>query len=709
MKKFEFKAAKPVWAKGREDEKNYSVIVRAVIPKGDAKLSVAGHSDYQVIINGKFFSQGPARTGHGFFRVDELEIVDLLTEEKNVLCIIVAGYNVNSYYLTHQAPFVCAEVETGGKIAFATASDNDFEYYHYSDRVQKVQRYSFQRPFVECYRFDSDYDRIFADPGISVDQIDMADAGEKRFILRETLQSDYEERHAKRILAKGTAAEADEKREFHDWSVDDVDGDRIKGFTRDELEIRTVDELYGFDFRISEKTDEPFAPISLSENGFAMLDMGVNTTGYIHLRVKPEKDAVVWVIFNETLYAELPVPDHDACEVRWELKGGREYDLFSFEPYTYRYIQVFSEGAPAEVSVISQYAEHYPSCGLKNLIKIDDADLQKIYDAAVETFRQNAIDIFMDCPSRERAGWLCDSFFTSRTERSLTGESRIEKAYLENFILPEKFPHIAEGMLPMCYPSEEPGGQYIPNWAMWYLIELSEYYRRTGDRDLIDMAKDRMYKLASFFEKYENDRGLLEKLDSWVFVEWSKANDFVQDVNYPTNMLYSRFLRELGGLYGDEKLLKKSEALATTIREVAFDGEYFIDNALRVDGKLENTTNHTETAQYYAFHTGVVTKETFPELYDHMMKHFGSNRDPKWDYITVPPSNAFIGNFLRLDIMFEHGEYDALLRDIKAFFLPMAEKTGTLWEHMYDGASCNHGFASHVAYWLNALRTKGVI
>jgi alpha-L-rhamnosidase len=41
--------------------------------------------------------------------------------------------------------------------------------------------------------------------------------------------------------------------------------------------------------------------------------------------------------------------------------------------------------------------------------------------------------------------------------------------------------------------------------------------------------------------------------------------------------------------------------------------------------------------------------------------------------------------------------------DIRGFFLPMAEKTGTLWEHMNTTASCNHGFASHVLVWLDRL------
>ena len=53
--------------------------------------------------------------------------------------------------------------------------------------------------------------------------------------------------------------------------------------------------------------------------------------------------------------------------------------------------------------------------------------------------------------------------------------------------------------------------------------------------------------------------------------------------------------------------------------------------------------------------------------------------------------------------LFNDKQYDKLLKEIESFFLPMAEKTGTLWEHMSDYASCCHGFASHVAFWLNKI------
>lgn len=168
-------------------------------------------------------------------------------------------------------------------------------------------------------------------------------------------------------------------------------------------------------------------------------------------------------------------------------------------------------------------------------------------------------------------------------------------------------------------------------------------------------------------------------------------------------MLYSKVLDTVSRLYGDKSLHEKAEKLRQTIREKSFDGEYFCDNAKRTLRGARRTKNHSETCQYYAFFTGTATKEAYPALYEKMFTEFGPERDPKTAYPDVPVSNAFIGNYLRLFILFEEGRYDKVLREIESFFLPMAEKTGTLWENMTDYASCCHGFASHVAYWLNRI------
>ena len=44
-----------------------------------------------------------------------------------------------------------------------------------------------------------------------------------------------------------------------------------------------------------------------------------------------------------------------------------------------------------------------------------------------------------------------------------------------------------------------------------------------------------------------------------------------------------------------------------------------------------------------------------------------------------------------------YGYEQQVLNEMEGFFLTMAKTTGTLWEHKAPSASCNHGFAAHIA------------
>jgi len=329
-----------------------------------------------------------------------------------------------------------------------------------------------------------------------------------------------------------------------------------------------------------------------------------------------------------------------------------------------------------------------------------DERLNRLFAAGVLTFRQNATDIFMDCPSRERAGWLCDSFFTSRVAADLAGSTAIEHNFFENFLLPERFAHLPDGMLPMCYPADHYDGVYIPNWAMWFVVELEEYLARSGDRATVDALRPKVLKLLEFLKKYENSDGLLEKLPSWVFVEWSKANDFVQDVNYPSNMLYAGTLRAASRMYGIEGLGAKAEKLRETIRKQSFDGRFFVDNALRRDGKLQVTRNRSEVCQYFAFFFDVANRTSHAGLWRVLRDQFGPDREKRKAYPEVHAANSFIGNMLRMELLSDDGRGQQILDESVAYLLHMAERTGTLWENVGAYASCNHGFASHVVHTL---------
>ena len=159
-------------------------------------------------------------------------------------------------------------------------------------------------------------------------------------------------------------------------------------------------------------------------------------------------------------------------------------------------------------------------------------------------------------------------------------------------------------------------------------------------------------------------------------------------------MLYGGAIASAGRLYGDKILLDKAEKIKQTVKSLSFDGELFIDNAVRDGGKLVLTQNVSETCQNYAMFFNVVTADENPEFFAKLDKRFGALDETAKR--KVHKSNMFIGYILRLSILYREGKYQLLLKESKDAFLPMARETGTIWEHFETHSSCNHGFGSVV-------------
>ena len=706
-----FYAAEPIWLEGRETEMNVTAGFRAVFERPEESpvlLRVTAASIYRVFVNGGpqatgFVGHGPARGPHGYARVDEWDITERMRDGLNVVAIEVAGYNCNSYYLIDQQSFVQAEVVASDVVVAATGAPSErFGGMALPYRLQKAQRFSFQRPFAEVYRLKNDCDRwrwdaapeAFARAACAVQHaVPLLERGVPYpdFAVCEAVLS-----------AKGSMQQRDAKgKVWKDRSLTGT-GPQLKGYPEKELDCIATVELQAY--ATADCTSAEAAPGSAIELGaldFALLDFGINRTGFVGARVTCASPVRLFFTFDEILSDGDVDFKRMGCTntVVWDIEEAGEYVLESIEPYTMRYLKVIAiEGACAVRNV---YLREYKNPDVEEArFEASDPRLNTLFAAGVETFAQNAVDIFMDCPSRERAGWLCDSFFTARTAFDLSGDTRIEHNFLENFLLPERFDHLPKGMLPMCYPADHYNGTFIPNWALWFVVQLDDYAKRSGDTALVERLKPKVLDLFAYFEPFRNADGLLEKLESWVFVEWSEANRFVQDVNYPSNMLYAAALDVAGRLYSMEELTGQAAAIRDVIRAQSFDGSFFVDNALRKDGSLEVTRNRSEVCQYFAFFFDVASAETHPVLWQTLRDEFGPKRQDTRAYPDVHMANSFIGNMLRVELLSRHGLSRQILDESVAFLLYMAERTGTLWENVHDRASCNHGFASHICHTL---------
>lgn len=703
MHDYSFKAAVPVWADGREKEMNVWLAFTAKVPCGEHPvLSVTGSSAYNIKINGEFFAFGPARCAHGFYRVDEFDLTSMLSIEENEVTITVAGYNCNSFYHLDQPSFFCAEIISDDKI-IAASGKTGFLCREVASHEQKAERYSYQRAFAEIYNIGAEEKPM---PKIT-------ETAPKHFIARDCRYTSYERVPAEKIAFTGKFHIGDHKAvlKYPRQISYPYFSYKIYPITEVKTDIHLLARNIDTDSIAACDLSPENAKIKDGE--FAIYHMSPEISGMFSFRVKSEKPIEILIMFDEVMrggnrldYRRFGTTN----ALLWRIPAG-EHTLESFEPYSASYIGIYPIGGDVEVERFDMI--YFGADDPKKELISDDSDLKKIFRAAVETYRQNTFTLYMDCPSRERAGWLCDSFFTGRVEEALTGESEIEHNFLENFLLPASFECIPDGMLPMCYPADHYNGTFIPNWAMFYVIELEEYLHRTGDSALVAKAKEKVYKLLGWFEKYENEYSLLEKLDGWVFVEWSKSNELTQDVNFPSNMLYAMMLRSVATLYNDESARKKADAIEKVINELSPIGMFYCDNAVRDEnGKLRLSGKITETCQYYAFFCGTATPDKNPDLWQALLNDFGPQRVPRnnWPnfrpdakYQNVYPSNAFIGDYLRLELLFRYGEHEKLIENIKGYFLDMANSTGTLWESESAVGSCNHGFASHVIYWFDEM------
>ena len=686
--------AKPIWIKDRQQEVNCRAQFKAVCPQREsAVIHIATSCIYQLYINGEFVSYGPARAGKNHFRLERIDISRYLTLEKNVVIIEAAGYFCANFYVMQQPSFLQAEVLSGNEVLAATGKDFSARINPYY--IRKIQRYSYQRAFAEAYTQVDNADGFFTDL-TSGDSCVVTT--EPETIIERTVPYPAFEVTSAELIGNGRVEKIIPQEYNYDRYILQV------GFGDGESTGWQIDEL---DCLVEKDWQEmSFLPVNsgageeIANGQYNMYSFERNLTGMLRLTVVCDKPMTVYLAFDEILTDGKINPRRiRSCNiVRYELSAGR-HTLQTFEVYTMKYVQVIAADGNACVKKLSLVEYKHPEIAVP---QFDDAKMQLISSAAVETYRQNAVDLFTDCPSRERAGWLCDSFFLARAEHVLTGKNIVEEAFLENFLHEDKYDKLPDGMVPMCYPADHWSGTFIPNWAMFLAVEMADYKRRNGKQELIDRFKDKLYGILKYFEKFENSDGLLEDLESWVFLEWSRANDsdMVEGVNFPSNMLYYATIKAVAELYGDTALAKKADKIKNAINELSYNGEFFVDHAIRTAEGIKAVDEATEVCQYYAFFSGVASEQTHRELFDRLVNEFGPNRDTETVYPKVHKAAPFIGNYLRLEMLKNNGYDELVTENIRDYFYYMAERTGTLWETADTKCSCNHGFASCVLYWL---------
>ena len=560
-----FEKALPVWKKGKEKELNTRCAFFAKFQGSkNAFLRIAGCSVYKVYLNGKMLAFGPARAAHDCFRIDELPLNDLL--DQNSLFIEAVGYNTKNFVYPLHSAFLQAEVVIDNKPVVWTGKH--FLVREYNERVQKVCRFSYQRAFLETYIFTKNPQRTYldfsADDNVEEGEKPVVVNGGKRYLKRRVAYPSYPIYTSKKIET-GT---------FKKVEKEVVLGKR---FWLDTLPSFKKEECFNepeVEFQKIEYQKKELSCNALNKGQFATYDFGRIRAGFIKINARVKEDARLCLLFDEMVAngssnsaKDIRFNRFDCLKViEYNLKAG-EYQHISIEPYSAQYVRAVVLDGQVELSNVEIVG--FENADTQRFVfSSSDERLNAIVDAGRATLKHNVLDVLMDCPSRERAGWLCDAFFTGQAEKLLTGENKTESAFLENYVYaPDALSlNLPKGMIPCCYPADFEDGLYITNWALYYLLELESYVKRNNDLWLLEASAQKVNGIVEFFSQRENENGLLENLNERMFVDYSDANSYFLDVNYPTNMLYAKALESVARLYGDFSLIEKAKKIKDQIR-----------------------------------------------------------------------------------------------------------------------------------------------
>lgn len=413
--------------------------------------------------------------------------------------------------------------------------------------------------------------------------------------------------------------------------------------------------------------------------------------GFLEIYVETERECTLDVINSDHLhfYGSLR---SNSYVTRYHLAQG-SYHLITFEPKLTRFVKlIFRTEGEVRLSAPCLIDDSYPD-EHAGVFLCSDGELNRIYDAARRTLRLNTLDIFMDCPQRERGGWLCDSQFTAAGAWQLFGDLAVEKDFIENFMLTDA-DEMWHGFFPEVYPGskKDAGDPGIANWSYWLLTELSDYYDRSGDEAFIAQCRARVERFVEGLLSLRGESGLIEGLKNQ-FVDWSLSNKSfcLSPISVPNNCLAVCVLEKMSALYGRADWRAAADEMRSVIESMDDTAGLFEgggDSATFVNGKLKRGECLTESGAALELWSG------FHGTDDAYIRRFVNTMGVAPKYRADPNvgrANVFIGQIIRFDVLARLGKLDALVKEWKELYLPqLAEGSGTLYENYAAFSGC-HG------------------
>lgn len=368
------------------------------------------------------------------------------------------------------------------------------------------------------------------------------------------------------------------------------------------------------------KKTKSIKPVAVfqAKDGAWILDMGVNMTGWLQIRVQEKRGTQIKMRFAELLMPDgnmidtastgIHVTGSDQTEVYVCKGGGAEQWEPRFTYHGFRYVQI--DGLSSEPKL-----EDFTGCFIRTaadrMANFDCSDplLQKFYDVSMWTIECNLQGIITDCPHREKCAWMGDMHAVGETATmnyDLKEFWRKSSADMET-VKGRAGPH-PNSKLPRDrrVPTNVSVGKRLclqarPDWGVATVLVPWYSYLYYGDRQILQQAWPMMSGWMDFMDQFAQQDGIVEDgYGDWCPPGGNPKIDTPKALS--STAYYYQALRAMARMadeLGKTSEAAKYEALAEKVRN-AFDQTFY--NAQTGD-------YGSQTGTVMALHLGLVPDE----------------------------------------------------------------------------------------------------
>ena len=274
-------------------------------------------------------------------------------------------------------------------------------------------------------------------------------------------------------------------------------------------------------------------------------------------------------------------------------EGVNVFETFDFESLRWMQLHIRNADGPVAVSDVGVRRREYEWPN-SPMIQCSDSDLQRLFDAGINTLRNGAQETIVDGMGRERQQYGGDISHCLQAIRYAFGDTALARRFLRTY----SEGLTVDGYLMDCWPAYDRMTRLaqrqvgLTKWgplldhSVQFVFDCWNHYFETGDKEALREPYPRLCRIAVYFEKARDADGMLPVENLGIPVVWMDHDAYSMQrhkkcaFNLYVSAMFTHAMAPVARLFGDEAAARGYEKTGDDILRAT--REAFWDEAVGV-------------------------------------------------------------------------------------------------------------------------------